>query len=291
MNGLILVDKPADMTSFGVVARIRRITGEKCGHSGTLDPMATGLLPVLVGKGTKLCGLLTAGEKSYRGTLRFGIATDTGDITGETIEMIADFCPTEQDILAALPAFLGEITQRPPAYSAIKVDGVPLYRHARRGKVVDVPTRQVKIHRFELLEYDAEKKEATFEVDCSKGTYIRTLFADLAGAMGGCGTMAALRRLRTGGFDLKDATPLEQLMEEGASLPLIPLEQILSFLPRYQPIDFFATLLKNGCAVSVKKLGALPETLCTVWQGETLLGLGEIIEKDGETLFKVATHL
>lgn len=291
MNGLILVDKPTDMTSFGVVARIRRITGEKCGHSGTLDPLATGLLPVLVGKGTKLCELLTAGEKSYRGTLRFGLATDTGDISGNAVEEMPDFCPAKEEILGAIPAFLGEITQQPPAYSAIKVDGVPLYRHARRGRAVEVPTRQVIIRRFELLDYDPAKKEAIFEVDCSKGTYIRSLFADLAGAMGGCGTMAALKRLKTSGFDLKDATPLEELMKEGATLPIIPLEEVLSFLPRYQPADFFATLLKNGCEVSVKKLKGLPLERCTVWQGENLLGIGEILEKDGETLFKVATHL
>lgn len=294
MSGLILVDKPMDMTSFGVVARLRRITGEKCGHSGTLDPMATGLLPVLVGKGTKLCELLTAGSKSYRGTVRFGIATDTGDITGETIRESPDFCPEKEEILEILPRFIGRITQRPPIYSAIKVDGVPLYRHARKGREVEVPTREVEIFRFELIDYQKEKGEATFEVDCSKGTYIRSLFADLSIALGGCGTMSALRRVKTGSFDLKDAYPLEELMamaEQGKELPIIPLEQVLAFLPRYQPIEFFATLLKNGCEVSVKKLKDLPEGLCTVWQGETLMGLGEKLEKDGETLFKVVTHL
>ena len=292
MNGLLLVDKPTDMTSFGVVARLRRITGEKCGHSGTLDPLATGLLPVLVGKGTKLCELLTAGNKSYRGTVRFGLATDTGDITGKVLAEQNDFSPSREQILAILPQFTGVITQRPPIYSAIKVGGVPLYRHARAGKEVEIPTRQIEIFRIELIRYDASQREATFEVDCSKGTYIRSLFMDMAQALGGCGTMTALRRLRSGAYDLKDAYPLEALMEmEGKPLPIIPLEQVVGFLPRYQPIDFFATLLKNGCEVSVKKLKGLPEGLCTVWQGETLLGLGEQIEKDGEILFKIVTHL
>lgn len=292
MNGLILVDKPTDMTSFGVVARLRRITGEKCGHSGTLDPLATGLLPVLIGKGTKLCELLTAGDKSYRGTLKFGVATDTGDITGNPIMEQADFLPSKEKILEILPQFTGKIIQQPPIYSAIKVDGVPLYRHARAGKEVEIPKRQVEIFRLELLEYDEAQGEATFQVDCSKGTYIRSLFADMAQALGGCGTMTALRRLRSGSYDLKDAYPLEKLMEqEGKELPIIPLEQVLSFLPTYQPIEFFSTLLKNGCEVSVKKLKGLPQGLCTVWQGEKLMGLGDQIEKDGEILFKIVTHL
>ena len=150
MNGLFLVDKPTDMTSFGVVARIRRLTGEKCGHSGTLDPLATGLLPVMVGKGTKLCELFTAGDKGYRGTLRFGLSTDTGDITGAVLEERESHV-TEEQLRAVLPSFIGEITQRPPVYSAIKVDGVPLYRHARAGREVEVPERKVTIYGITLL--------------------------------------------------------------------------------------------------------------------------------------------
>ena len=175
MNGLFLVDKPTDMTSFGVVARLRRLTGTKCGHSGTLDPLATGLLPVMVGKGTKLCELFTAGDKGYIGTLRFGLATDTGDITG-TVLQEEKSTVTQKTLEAVLPCFTGIITQRPPMYSAIKVDGVPLYRHARKGKEIEVPLRQVEIYGIALRSFDQEKQEAVLEVDCSKGTYIRTLF-------------------------------------------------------------------------------------------------------------------
>lgn len=293
MNGIFLVDKPSDMTSFGVVARVRRLTGEKCGHSGTLDPMATGLLPVMVGKATKLCDLFTEGEKGYIGTLRFGYATDTGDITGQTLAQKPGV-PTRAQLEAALGQFKGTITQRPPIYSAIKVDGVPLYRHARAGRVIEVPERQVEIYSLALLEFDEQKGEAVLEVECSKGTYIRTLFEDLAQRCDCLGTMAALRRTKVGRFSIADATPLEELMqalEKKEQTPFLPLEQALSFLPRYNPPAFFATLLGNGCAVAVQKLKNLPDTLCTVYQEERLLGLGKVIEKDGETCFKVVTHL
>lgn len=294
MNGLFLVDKPTDMTSFGVVARLRRLTREKCGHSGTLDPMATGLLPVMVGKGTKLCEFFTEGRKGYIGTLRFGLCTDTGDTTGAVLEERPGM-PSEEELRALLPRFTGRITQRPPAYSAIKVNGVPLYKLARAGKEVEIPERTVEIDGLELLSYDAEKQEAVLAVECSKGTYIRSLFMDLAAAAGCLGTMSALRRTRSGRFSVEDAVPLEELMvllEQGdAEQHFISLEKALETLPTYQPEAFFATLLKNGCEVEKKKLKKAPETLCTVYQGDVLLGLGNTIEKDGEILFKIVTHL
>ncbi len=293
MNGIFLVDKPTDMTSFGVVARLRRVTGEKCGHSGTLDPMATGLLPVMVGKATKLCDLLTEGRKTYIGTLRFGLRTDTGDVTGAVLEE-RDGMPAQDALAAALPQFQGKITQRPPIYSAIKVDGVPLYRHAYKGREVEVPEREVEIHRLVLLRYDAAVREAEFEVECSKGTYIRTLFSDLAEACGCIGTMSALRRVQVGALNIKDAVPLERLMEfsdQQRNDCMIGMEEALAFLPAYEPPAFFATLLSNGCAVAAKKIKDAPATLCRVYRDGALIGLGQQIEKDGETCFKVTTHL
>lgn len=293
MNGLFLVDKPENMTSFGVVARLRRLTGEKCGHSGTLDPLATGLLPVMVGKSTKLCELFTAGRKGYIGTLRFGLCTDTGDITGQVLGE-QEGMPTEEEFRAILPQFLGAIEQRPPAYSAIKVNGVPLYKLARAGKEVEIPSRTVEIHRLELLSFDAEKKEAVLEVECSKGTYIRSLFMDMAEALGCLGTMSALRRTKSGRFSLENAIPLEELMqrlEEGNAEDLITPAEALDFLPRFEPQDFFATLMRNGCEIAVKKMKNVPDTLCCVYKHEELIGLGHQFEKDGETLFKVVTHL
>ncbi len=293
MNGLFLVDKPQDMTSFGVVARLRRLTGEKCGHSGTLDPLATGLLPVMVGKSTKLCELFTAGRKGYIGTLRFGVCTDTGDISG-TVLGEQEGMPSEEEFLAVLPQFTGAIEQRPPAYSAIKVNGVPLYKLARAGKEVEVPPRTVEIHRLELISYDAENREAVLEIDCSKGTYIRSLFMDIAEALGNLGTMSALRRTKSGRFSIEDAIPLEELMamlEQGDSGRLITPAEALDFLPRFEPQDFFATLMRNGCEIAVRKMKNVPAGLCTVYRYEELIGLGHQFEKDGETLFKVITHL
>ncbi len=294
MNGLFLIDKPADMTSFGVVARIRRLTGEKCGHSGTLDPFATGLLPVMVGKATKLCELLTQGDKEYIGTLRFGAATDTGDLTGEVIAR-DDKRVSRQELEALLPQFTGQITQRPPAYSAIKVNGVPLYRLARKGQEVEVPERQVTIHALELLSFDEAAKEAVIRVACSKGTYIRSLFSDLAVAAGTVGTTSALRRTKVGAFSVEEATSLEVLikkLEENPCPPeFLPVEAALQDFPRYEPVDFFAGLLQNGCAVDIRKLKNLPEGPCTVYRGEQLLGLGDQIIKDGETCLKVVIHL
>lgn len=293
MNGLFIVDKPTDMTSFGVVARLRRLTGEKCGHSGTLDPLATGLLPVMVGRGTKLCELFTEGRKGYIGTLRFGLCTDTGDITGQLLGE-DEKTPTEEELRALLPRFTGSIEQRPPAYSAIKVNGVPLYKLARAGKEVEVPPRVVEIDRLELLSFDAEKREAVLAVDCSKGTYIRSLFMDLAETAGCLGTMSALRRVKSGRFSVEDAIPLEELMaklEAGNAEDLIPLGEALDFLPRFEPQDFFGTLMRNGCEIAVKKLKNVPDTLCTVYRYDELLGLGHKIEKDGEIFFKIAVHL
>lgn len=293
MNGILLVDKPTDMTSFGVVARIRRVTGEKCGHSGTLDPLATGLLPVMLGRATKLCDLLTAGKKQYIGTLRFGVCTDTGDITGQILEE-QPAAVTEEQLQGILPRFTGQITQRPPAYSAIKVDGVPLYRHARAGRAVEVPERTVEIDRLTLRTFDAARQEAELIIDCSKGTYIRTLFSDLAQALGTCGTMTALRRTQVGSFRIQQAAPLEEWMDrltQGGEEQICSMEQALDFLPRFTPAPFFGTLLRNGCAVAAKKLGGLPEGLCTVYLDGQLIGLGDRLEKDGEPCFKVVTHL
>lgn len=294
MNGLFLIDKPTDMTSFGVVARIRRLTGEKCGHSGTLDPFATGLLPVMVGKATKLCDLLTQGDKEYVGTLRFGAATDTGDLTG-TVIATCEKKVTARELEELFPQFIGKITQRPPAYSAIKVNGVPLYRLARKGQEVEVPERQVTVYEMELLSLDQEAGEAVIRVACSKGTYIRSLFSDLAVAAGTVGTTVALRRTRVGALSLADAVPLEELMNKLEQNPcppeFMPVEAALQELPRYEPVDFFAGLLQNGCAVDIRKLKNLPEGLCTVYRGETLLGLGDQVIKDGETCFKVVIHL
>ena len=287
-DGLILIDKPKDIPSFVAVAVVRRALGVKhCGHTGTLDPMATGLLPILTGRATKLSAYLLEGDKSYRATLRFGANTDSYDITGKVTES-GGRIPTRAELEAILPRFTGKQMQVPPMFSAIKKDGVAMYKLARDGKSLDLPAREIEIYRLELLSY--EKGEAVLEVDCSKGTYIRSLCKDIAQHLGTYGCMAALCRTATCGFSLQQAMPLyeaEEKLKSGESSMLLPPEKALSFAS-YTPPAFFAKLLKNGCAVDVKKLKGCPESLAWVYDGEALLGVGKILE---DNTFKIITHL
>ena len=280
-DGVILIDKPEGITSFSAVAQLKRRLGIKCGHSGTLDPLATGLLPIMCGRATKLCSYLTDGDKQYIASLRFGIATDTYDITG-TVTAKSDNYPTLDALENVLPQFTGTIRQVPPAFSAIKVGGKALYKLAREGKQVEVPEREITVHSIKILGY--RQNEADLLIDCSKGTYVRSLCNDIAISLGTCGCMSALRRTKTGGWDVKDAVlPDVQDIESY----VLPVDAVLKDLPEYRPESFFARLLSNGCAVEIKKLKRLPSGKVRVYDGETLLGIGETT--DGT--FKIITHL
>ncbi len=212
MHGLLLIDKPSGLSSHDVVRQVRRLfKTRKVGHAGTLDPLATGVLPVAIGEGTKLLQFLLAEEKSYRATMRLGITTDTLDSEGE--ELRRSELPA--DIATLLPVtfekFRGDIDQMPPMYSALKRDGVPLYKLARAGQVVERETRPVTIKRLELI--DLQIPDLTIEVDCTKGTYIRSLCADIGDELG-CGAhVVALRRLSTGQYPIESCVSLDQLAE------------------------------------------------------------------------------
>ena len=287
-DGLILIDKPAGITSFVAVATLRRALGIKhCGHTGTLDPMAEGLLPILTGRATKLSAYMLEGDKSYVASLKFGEHTDTLDTTG-TVLQSGGRIPTKEELLAVLPAFTGKQMQIPPMYSALKKDGVALYKLARRGETLDLPAREISIYSLKLLDY--KDGVARLAVDCSKGTYIRSLCKDIAERMGTYGCMSALRRTATCGFSLEQAVPLEiaeQRIKCGDESDILPMEQALS-LAEYRPPAFFARLLKNGCAVDLKKLKGCPEGRTWVYDETELLGIGERL-MDGT--FKIVTHL
>lgn len=287
-DGLILIDKPAGITSFVAVAIVRRALGVKhCGHTGTLDPMAEGLLPILTGKATKLSAFMLEGDKSYEACLKFGESTDTYDSTG-TVLKSGGRIPSRSELEAVLPQFTGKQMQVPPMFSALKKDGVALYKLARRGESIDLPAREICIYSLRLLDY--ENGVAKLAVDCSKGTYIRSLCKDIAEKLGTYGCMSALRRTGTCGFSLEQAVPLEvaeQRLKSGDESCLLPMQRALQ-LGEYHPPAFFARLLKNGCAVDVKKLGGCPEKRCWVYDEESLLGIGERRE-DGT--FKIVTHL
>ncbi len=210
--GVLLVDKPAGWTSHDVVGRLRRWSGvKKVGHAGTLDPFATGLLLVLVGRATRLFDFFSPLEKRYRVTLQLGAFSSTDDVEGELEPVEDGRLPGRSRLEAALARFRGRIRQRPPAYSAVKVGGEPLYRKARRGEAVAAPERQVEIYRLELEGYDRHQGRAVLDVTCSGGTYVRSLCRDVGAALGCGGYARELRRLAVGRFDVGDALSPRQL--------------------------------------------------------------------------------
>lgn len=216
MNGILNLNKPSGMTSHDVVARVRRLLKiKRVGHAGTLDPLATGVLLVCIGQATRVAEYLMASPKSYRARVQLGVSTDTCDAEGAVVATVPVPELTPDDLRGALAPFVGAIQQAPPAFSAIKQDGVPLYRLARRGEAVTPPPRPVTIHRIELLSWQSPTLELA--VDCDPGTYIRSLARDLGAALG-CGAMlAGLVRTRSGAFTLEDALTLDALAAEVAA--------------------------------------------------------------------------
>ncbi len=224
MDGLLLVDKPAGWTSMDVCAHLRGVLHEKhIGHTGTLDPNATGLLVVLTGKGTKAAKYAENDTKEYSARLRLGLVTDTQDIWGNVLEQNGQ-SRSREELEAALDAFRGPIMQLPPMYSAIKIRGKKLYEIARRGGDVQREPRPITIHRLELTDQD-EAGDWGLEIECSKGTYIRTLCADIGSALGCGGCMSALRRVRAGKFTIGQAHTLDEIREDPERY-ILPLELI-----------------------------------------------------------------
>ncbi|OUN25522.1 tRNA pseudouridine(55) synthase TruB [Pseudoflavonifractor sp. An85] len=210
-NGIIIIDKPQDWTSMDVCAKLRGVLGERrIGHAGTLDPMATGVLPVFVGRATRAVEFAERGDKEYVAGLKLGMVTDTQDTSGNTLEE-HPVAVTEEQVKAVMPQFTGDILQVPPMYSAIKINGKKLYELARKGREVERPARPVTIHAL-TLEGQIAPDEYTIRVKCSKGTYVRTLCHDIGAALGCGGCMSSLRRTMACGFDLSEAHPLAEVL-------------------------------------------------------------------------------
>ena len=248
MNGLLIIDKPAGMTSFDVVRQVRRMTKtRRVGHAGTLDPMATGVLPVAVGTATRLIEYLMAGDKAYRATLKLGSATDTQDSEGQVLEEKPWHDIDRAALNAAVENFIGEIDQLPPMYSALKKDGQPLYKLARQGIEVDREPRRVHVESLIIDEFSPPYM--TFTVTCSKGTYVRTLCHDI-GQILGCGAhMTDLRRLSCGRFGLAASHPLQvfkELSEQGRPLPFLSLAEILADWKALMVDGVILERLQNG---------------------------------------------
>ncbi len=283
-HGWIILDKPLGLGSTQAVAAVKRVCREaglgkvKVGHGGTLDPLATGVLPIALGEATKLTGRMLDGDKTYAFTVTFGTQTDTLDLEGQVIAH-SDVRPTPADIDAVLPRFTGPIAQVPPAYSAIKVDGERAYDLARSGAVVELTARAVTIHSLGVEQAGANA--VTFIAHVSKGTYIRSLARDIANALGTVGHVTMLRRLKAGPFTLDQAISLDKLNEVGKGAPLenvlLPLEAGLVDIPALNLGPEQASMVRQGRVLTGlpqtdglhwAKAGSVPVALLEVFSGE-----------------------
>lgn len=249
INGIVNIYKEKGYTSHDVVAVLRKVVGQKkIGHTGTLDPDATGVLPVCLGRATKVCELLTDHDKTYEALLLLGKTTDTQDISGEVLEERDPGNLTEEEVRSCIESFIGEYDQIPPMYSALKVNGKKLYELAREGKTVERKSRKVQIHGIRILEMNLP--HVRMEVDCSKGTYIRTLCHDIGEKLRVGGCMEELERTKVGRFLKEDAVTLDEVrqkMEQGEGAELFtPLDQIFAELPAVTVTDAKAWMSYNG---------------------------------------------
>ena len=278
-SGWLNIDKPLGVSSAHLVAKVKRLLPHKCkiGHAGTLDPAASGVLPLAIGETTKLARFLVDAHKEYRFTIQFGAETDSGDVEGEVVSR-CEGCPTEEQARAIIPKFLGEITQIPPAYSAIKINGQRAYKLARAGEMVEMPSRQVNIYKLELVAFDAEKKTDSYVAECSKGTYIRTLAQDISKSLQNLGFVIELRRLRVGCFSEGTSLSFEQLLEMKDGLgeeALLASEIILGDIPVVEVSCELAERIRHG-----QKIRVSDESLKLVWiryEGQ-ILAIGSLEE-------------
>ena len=290
MNGIIIINKPQDMTSHDVISFMRRKTGiKRIGHSGTLDPMATGVLPIFIGKATRVIQFASEENsntaKLYRCTMKLGCKSDTQDIWGDVLYGDHVVMPTKAAIVATLNSFVGEITQIPPAYSAIKVDGKKLYEYARKGQVVPedkIKIRKVNINAITINDIDIENKEVYFDVESSKGLYVRTLCADVGEKLGCGALMSGLERLKSDGFDIRDSYTIEELRTEDCLLPeLLPIDYPLNHLTRVDLTPEDAALFMNGISISIgENVNRMPtqNQYIRVYSENCFIGIAEFYE-------------
>lgn len=268
MDGLLIIDKPVGPTSHDVVYQAKRLLKAKVGHTGTLDPLASGVLPLLVGRATRLARFFQGEDKEYLARIELGTSTDTCDREGRVITQAPVPELSREQLTQILWAFRGEIRQQPPRYSAIKVQGKKLYELARRQVEVTPPERTVKIHAIDLLEWDGRILE--LRVECSAGTYIRSLARDIGDRIGCGGFLIGLERTRSGAFDRSSAVPLSALAESWQDL-LVPLEELLPDLPRLDLDNATAIRVRHGNAVLARSPITAP--YCRLFQAGQLVAL------------------
>ncbi len=283
-NGIIVIDKPQEWTSMDVCAKLRGIFREKrIGHAGTLDPMATGVLPVFVGRATRAVEFAGEGDKEYVAGLRLGLITNTQDTSGQTLEQ-RHVCVTEEDLKRVLEQFQGEISQVPPMYSAIKINGKKLYELARKGKEVERPARKVTIHSLTLESREGEA-DFTIRVRCSKGTYVRTLCHDIGQALGCGGCMSSLRRTMAAGFTLDDAVSLEEVQQaEDPAALLLSVDAYFSGRPVLILKPELEKKVRNGMTVILPRTAGFDGECRVYGESGEFLALGRVTGKKLETV-------
>ena len=285
-NGIIIIDKPAGWTSMDVCAKLRGILKtKKVGHAGTLDPMATGVLPVFVGQATRAVSFAEDGQKEYIAGLRLGRTTDTQDTSGETLDT-HPVLTGRGDLEHLLPRFTGPIEQVPPMYSAIKIGGQKLYQIARRGGEIERPARPVTVYELELLDQTGPG-DYTLRIRCSKGTYVRTLVNDLGEKLGTLAVLHSLERTRSGAYELAQChtfAECEQAMAEGTMQQLLlPTDSLFTDRPAVSLTDEGAERIARGAVVFPRQADSLPETadtICRVYHQDKFLMLGQVRELD-----------
>ncbi|QFT88912.1 tRNA pseudouridine synthase B [Bacillus sp. THAF10] len=303
VDGILILNKPRGLTSHDCVFKVRKILKtKKVGHTGTLDPEVTGVLPICIGRATKVVEFLTAEEKTYIAEVTIGTSTTTEDQTGDIVEEKRVEKPfSNEEILAVLNRLTGEIEQTPPMYSAVKINGKKLYEYAREGKIIDRPTRKITIHDIFLtseMEYKKESKEVTFsfQVRCSKGTYVRTLAVQIGEMLGYPAHMSSLQRVSSGNFTLAQAISLEDLQalkeEERVEEILLPMEHALISLPKLEISDKVAEKVKNGAVLPLPDDFIHDEELFTIFHhGKCLAVYMKHPEKTGLMKPKKVFHL
>lgn len=282
MNGIIVINKPKDYTSHDVVNIIRKTANMKrVGHTGTLDPIAQGVLVICLGKATKISEFLLSSDKKYIADIKFGYETDSLDASGETIKT-TDKIPKKSELIKALDKFKGEINQIPPMYSALKYKGKKLYEYAREGKVLDLKARKVNIKSLELID-QLDKGSYRIEIECSSGTYIRSLIRDLAYELSSYATMQELIRIKSSKFDLSmayDIDYIKSIDKYKLESLLIPIDDALSNMKSYKVADFFYKGITNGRIYKTNPDNSIMNQDLKIYCRNEFIGIGSYVEKD-----------
>lgn len=288
-NGVIIINKSEGMSSFAIVSRVRRLfDAKKAGHTGTLDPMATGVLPVLLERGVKASEYMLTSDKHYRAVMLLGITTDTEDVTGNTLTS-CDKIPSADEVIEAVNSMLGESLQTPPMYSALKVGGKKLCDLARAGKTVERAPREITV--YSISAEAINEREYSLDIHCSKGTYIRTLIADIGNKLGVGAVMKALCRTEASGYSLNDAYTLEELEKmnpEERDEKILPIESVFRCERELVLPPFFAHLARCGVEIYLKKIKfeASLEERVKLFDENGFFALGEVREFDGGLAIK-----